>query len=463
MKRKSILIVDDELHTREALERYLHSRFDVTGAEDGATAIELLKDRDYDLVLTDLRMPGADGMSVLDATLSKAKRPPCVVFTAYGTIENAVAAVKAGAFNFVTKPVKLEQLDEVIDAALATGSASRPSLAASSPSQNPTASGRMVIGTSSAMQRIFALVRDAAPSRINILITGESGTGKEVIARAIHDASGRRGLFVPVHCAALPENLLESELFGHEKGAFTGAVELRKGRFELADGGTIFLDEIGEIEPSIQVKLLRVLETRCIERIGGHEQIHCDARLVAATNRNLKEMVAEGTFREDLYYRLEGINIEMPPLRERRDDIPDLTLRFIESAAAENDRDVSGITPQAQQILNSYCWPGNIRELRHCVERMVVLTHGDRLDVADIPEDVRDGRCGNVSRVPSGGGDAGHHSAVSVPKLKESERDLIMRTLELCGGNRTKAASQLGISRRTLLRRLRAYETSDER
>ena len=476
MKRKSILIVDDELHTREALMRYLRGRFDVTGAEDGATALELLKNHDYDLVLTDLRMPGADGMSVLEATLSKAVRPPCIVFTAYGTIENAVAAVKSGAFNFVTKPVKLSQLDEVIDAALASRAEPEPKAAdtdvAEKKAGNPTSSGEMVIGNSPAMRRVFELVRDAAPSRINILITGESGTGKEVIARAIHDASGRKGLFVPVHCAALPANLLESELFGHEKGAFTGAVERRKGRFELADGGTIFLDEIGEIEPAIQVKLLRVLESRCVERIGGHEQIRCDARLVAATNRNLAAMVAEGTFREDLYYRLEGISIEMPPLRDRREDIPELTRRFIAAAARENGRGVSGITPQAQQMLDAYSWPGNIRELKHCVERMVVLAHGDLLDVGDIPENIRAGRVVKALMAPAPAPVfAPENGPVStlmpspgvVPKLGESERELILRALELCGGNRTRAAAELGISRRTLHRRLHAYGMAGDR
>ncbi len=469
MKRKSILIVDDELHTREALMRYLRGRFDVTGAEDGAAALELLKTHDYDLVLTDLRMPGADGMSVLEATLSKASRPPCIVFTAYGTIENAVAAVKAGAFNFVTKPVKLSQLDEVIDAALASRAPSETPKAATAATaettENPTSSGEMVIGRSPAMRRVFELVRDAAPSRINILITGESGTGKEVIARAIHDASGRTGLFVPVHCAALPANLLESELFGHEKGAFTGAIERRKGRFELADGGTIFLDEIGEIEPAIQVKLLRVLESRSVERIGGHEQIHCDARLVTATNRNLAAMVAEGTFREDLYYRLEGINIEMPPLRERREDIPELTRRFIETAARENDRAVSGITPQAQRMLNAYSWPGNIRELKHCVERMVVLAHGDQLDVGDIPENIRTGHVVKALCAPvaDNAGTLPPPHSETVPKLGESERELILRALELCGGNRTRAAAELGISRRTLHRRLHAYGMAGDR
>ena len=334
MSKPEILIADDELHTREALMRYLRGRFAVTAAEDGAEAIEFLRNRDFDLVLTDLRMPGADGMGVLEAALSKAVKPECVVFSAYGSIESAVAAVKAGAYDFVPKPVRFDKLDEVIAGALAKRGARQTG----KEEKSLSASGEIVIGHSPAMQKVADLVRTAAPSRINMLLTGESGTGKEVIARAIHDASGRKGLFVPVHCAALPATLLESELFGYEKGAFTGATERHRGRFELADGGTLFLDEIGEIDPATQVKLLRVLETRTIERIGGTEEIHCDTRLVSATNRDLAAMVREGTFREDLFYRLEGVTIQMPPLRDRRDDIAPLTERFLRQAAQENER-----------------------------------------------------------------------------------------------------------------------------
>ncbi len=450
MKTASILIVDDEIHTREALTRYLRGRFEVSCAEDGAAAIELLKNNDYDLVLTDLRMPGADGMSVLDAALSKASPPACVVFSAYGTIESAVAAVKAGAFDFVPKPVKLDRLDAVIDKALAKRSGEA---APKTPEQPLSSSGAPVVGSSPAMKAIAELVRDAAPSRSNILICGESGTGKEVIARAIHDVSGRKGLFVPVHCAALSANLLESELFGHEKGAFTGAGEMRRGRFELADGGTLFLDEIGEIDLSIQVKLLRVLETKTIERVGGHEPIVCDARIVAATHRDLAEMVKEGTFREELYYRLGGIQLTMPPLRDRRVDIPALVARFIGQAAKENDRAVSSISPEAEAALTAYSWPGNIRELRHCIERMVVLARGSRLELADVPDKVLHAEPGAppVAAPPP--------SAVAAPTLEARERELIMETLAKCGGNRTLAAGKLGISRRTLHRRLKEYET----
>jgi len=456
MAKPEILIADDELHTREALMRYLRNRFSVTGAEDGAEAIELLKSRDFDLVLTDLRMPGADGMGVLEAALSKANKPECIVFSAYGTIESAVAAVKAGAFDFVPKPVRFDKLDEVIAAALAKRG-ERPGTDA--PQQSLSSSGEIVIGDSPAMKEVAELVRSAAPSRINMLLTGESGTGKEVIARAIHDASGRKGLFVPVHCAALPATLLESELFGYERGAFTGATERHRGRFELADGGTLFLDEIGEIDPSVQVKLLRVLETRTIERIGGSEEIHCDTRLVSATNRDLAEMVRQGTFREDLFYRLEGVTVRMPPLRERRSDIMPLTERFIKQAAEENGRHVTGITPEAQALLDRYDWPGNIRELRHNIERMVVLAKGDVLTVDDVPENIRN----NVSAPHREPVQTANAAPVSGGTLDDTERKLIEATLERCGGNRTRAAQELGISRRTLLRRLQEYAAEEKK
>ena len=395
---------------------------------------------------------------------SKGNHPACIVFTAYGTIEAAVAAVKAGAFDFVAKPVRLDRLDEVVNAALkhraakaapqpAEPAADAPAEAAKPVSPLP---GDIVIGDSPAMRQVEELIRQAAPSRVNIMLTGESGTGKEVIARAIHDASGRKGLFVPVHCAALPANLLESELFGYERGAFTGAEQRRKGRFELADGGTIFLDEIGEIDPSTQVKLLRVLETRTIERIGGVEPIQCDARLVSATNRDLARMVAEGTFREDLFYRLEGVSIVTPPLRERRADIPELTRRFIARAAQENDRPVSGIDDDALALLTAYDWPGNIRELKHTIERMVVLAHGTTLTAGDVPPEIRSG-----APRPAAADAATPAPTPVSERLDESERAIIERTLARCNGNRTRAAEALGISRRTLLRKLRAYAEAD--
>lgn len=446
--RPEILIVDDEHNTREALARYLKGRFSVTTAADGEMAIELLKERNFDLVLTDLRMPNADGMSVLEATRSKADRPLCILLTAYGSIGDAVAAVKQGAFDFVPKPVKLDKLEEVIDAALASRRAAAAPEAAAPETEAAGEESDLVFpvpGSADPMGRIMEMVATVAPTRSTVLLTGESGTGKEVIARLIHDRSGRTGYFVPVHCAALASTLLESELFGYEKGAFTGASERRKGRFELADHGTIFLDEIGEIDAATQVKLLRVLESRSFERVGGTETVKVDVRLIAATNRDLRKMVAEKSFREDLFYRLSVVNLELPPLRERREEIPVLIHRFIAEFARDNQREVDGIEPDALARLVHYDWPGNIRELRNCIECMVVLAKGRKLSVADIPENIREAR----PVVPEE-----KTKELTVGTFEATERELIEKALAECNGNRTAAAKLLGISRRTLHRRL---------
>ena len=446
--RPEILIVDDEHNTREALARYLKGRFSVTTAADGEMAIELLKERNFDLVLTDLRMPNADGMSVLEATRSKADRPLCILLTAYGSIGDAVAAVKQGAFDFVPKPVKLDKLEEVIDAALASRRAAAAPEAAAPETEAAGEESDLVFpvpGSADPMGRIMEMVATVAPTRSTVLLTGESGTGKEVIARLIHDRSGRTGYFVPVHCAALASTLLESELFGYEKGAFTGASERRKGRFELADHGTIFLDEIGEIDAATQVKLLRVLESRSFERVGGTETVKVDVRLIAATNRDLRKMVAEKSFREDLFYRLSVVNLELPPLRDRREEIPVLIRRFIAEFARDNQREVDGIEPDALARLVHYDWPGNIRELRNCIECMVVLAKGRKLSVADIPENIREAR----PVVPEE-----KTKELPVGTFEATERELIEKALAECNGNRTAAAKLLGISRRTLHRRL---------
>ena len=449
-EKKHLLIVDDERNTREALVRYLRNRFQVTAADDGAKAIELLMHHDYDLVLTDLRMPGADGMSVLEAVRAKASHPACILLTAYGSISDAVKAVKNGAFDFVPKPIKLDKLEEVIDAALASGSGE----SAPTGSEKSDLSPGVVLPESplDPMNTVLDKARTVAPTRSTVLLTGESGTGKEVVARFIHDHSRRSGLFVPVHCAALTATLLESELFGYEKGAFTGAVERRRGRFELADHGTIFLDEIGEIDAPTQVKLLRVLETRSFERVGGTETIKSDVRLIAATNRDLKRMVAEGTFREDLYYRLSVINLDLPPLRDRRMAIPALAKSFAREFAEENERKISGFSPEALTALENYRWPGNIRELRNCVESMVVLAGGPEIKLSDLPPE--------ILQEESSPADADSQPAEEKTPLSlaASERELIAAALARCNGNRTAAAKMLGISRRTLHRRLAEAE-----
>lgn len=344
--KKSILIADDERHTRDALERFFRRKYEVTTAEDGERAINLLKRNHYDLLLTDLNMPNADGMAVIDAALKKSPPPPCIVFTAYGSVENAIAAIKRGATDFVTKPINLEQLDHTVNKTLETQTLK---------AENQRLKKRLnsnfeiehIVAKSPQMRAIMDMVTQIAKTRSTVMITGESGTGKEVIARAIHKLSERDGAFIPVNCAALPATLLESELFGHERGSFTGALEQKKGRFELADGGTLFLDEIGEIDQLVQVKLLRVLETRTFERVGGEEPIFTDTRLISATNRDLKFLVEEGKFREDLFYRLDVININMPPLRDRLEDIPILVKRFIDEFAEFNNKHIESISHSA--------------------------------------------------------------------------------------------------------------------
>ena len=450
-ERPKILIADDEYNTREALANYLKRRYDVSTAADGGEAIELLKKQDFDLVLTDLRMPEADGMSVLGAARSKANQPVCILLTAFGSISEAVQAVKHGAFDFLAKPIKLDLLEKKIAAALA---AKQPQQTATAEKETPR---KPQVSKSSAdhspllpddprdpMSRVLATAAKAAPSRTTVLLTGESGSGKEVVARFIHDRSGRTGLFVPVHCAALTPTLLESELFGHEKDAYTGATQQRRGRFELADGGTLFLDEIGEISPETQIKLLRVLESRSFERVGGTETITVDVRVVAATNRDLKKMVAEHTFREDLYYRLAVVTLELPPLRERPMEIPLLAEKFVREFAAENQRGELKIAPELMKKLESHPWYGNIRELRNCLESMVVLSSGDTLTADDLPPQFRDLPAAVTTPEPDPGSGT----------IESNERELIARALEHCNGNITRAAQELGISRRTLHRRL---------
>lgn len=447
-KNISILLADDERGTREALGRFLRMEYDVTLAEDGQIALNLLKKNDYDLILTDIRMPGADGLSVLDFALKKSPQTPCILFTAYGSIEAAVEAMKRGAFDFVTKPVNLDQLEILINRALEAGRMKAEN-AELKKRLNSKFGVENIIGESSAMHQVIENVRQVAPTKATVSISGESGCGKELIAQALHQLSGRNGRFVAVHCAALPETLLESELFGHEKGAFTGANEQRKGRFELASGGTIFLDEIGEIPLSTQVKLLRVLEDHTFERIGGMETLSMDARVVTATNKDLEAMVREGTFREDLFYRINVINIHLPPLRERQEDIPLLVNHFLDHFARENNRNDLTVSENAMAALCAYPWPGNIRELRNCVERMVVFTRGSVIDLDNVPVNIREKITPGISKTIL---------ATSSCDLECNEKLLISRALEECGNNRTKAAEKLGISRRTLHRKLAAYD-----
>ena len=439
-----ILVVDDEKNTREGLLRALRGEYEVAEAENGLKALEWMETRHADVVLSDMKMPGMDGMALLSRLLARDPRPILIMLAAYGNIDTAVEAMKRGAYDFLAKPVNLDRLELLLKRGLsermlgAENQRLKAQLDAKYGFEN-------IIGSSGAMQEVFDVIRQVAPTRTTVLIQGESGTGKELVARALHQCSPRsQGPFVAVHCAALSPTLLESELFGHEKGAFTGATERRRGRFEMADGGTLFLDEIGEIDPSLQVKILRVLEERKFERVGGSQLVEVDVRLVAATNRDLAKMVAEGTFREDLFYRLHVVNVVLPPLREREGDLVLLAQHYLKTLSAEHGKKIKGITPEAMDALAAHAWPGNVRELRNAIERMIVLSGGDKLTVRDLPPNLR-------SPPP--------RPEVAQPGkvLREAERHLIEEALKRHKGSRTDAAAELGISRRTLHRKLNEF------
>ena len=446
-KKKTILLVEDDRNTRNGIAKLLRYKYDITVAEDGIRGINVLKKNNFDLVVTDIQMPGAGGMDILKETLKKEPSPPCILITAYGSIETAVGAIKSGAYDFISKPVNVDRMEQVFERALESKDLKEENVRLKK-RLNEKFGLDNIIGKSSKMRDVFDMVKQVSPAKSTILVTGESGTGKELIAQAIHVLSGRKGAFVPVHCAALPANLLESELFGHEKGAFTGASEKRAGRFEIADKGTIFLDEIGEIDQSVQVKLLRILETKTFERVGGMQPITTDSRIVAATNRNLPDMVKEGKFREDLFYRLDVLNVEMPPLRDRKEDIPLLVKSFIDYFAAENNKHVSGISDEVLNVFNSYNWPGNIRELRNCIERMVVLCREEVLQTGNIPINIREKISPELVE---------KNTNYKTLNIESNERTLIIQALDETDGNRTIAAEKLGISRRTLHRKLNEY------
>ena len=440
----SILIVDDEKHTREGLQLALEDTYDVYLASNADQAFNLLDSQPFDVVLTDLRMSGKSGMKVIDEALSQSHKPICIMMTAYGNVETAVEAMKRGAFDFLTKPVNLERLEILIKRALNSKKIK---------SENRVLHQRLdrkfsfqgIIGNSDALKAVIDRVQLVAPSRATVLLEGETGTGKELIAQSIHQNSDRsRKPFLVVNCAALPASLLESELFGHERGAFTGAVGKRIGRFEAVHGGTLFLDEIGEIDASTQIKLLRFLETRTFERVGSIKSISVDVRLVCATNRDLMAHVERGDFREDLYYRLNVVSITLPPLRERKEDIFLLLDHFLGLYAKENGVNIPQIDPGALKILQGYGWPGNIRELRNFAENAVVLHRGGTVTEYNLDHRFFDGN----SAVTIDPGRAANLS------MKENEKRLLSQALVKAKGNRTKAARLMGISRRTLHRKL---------
>ena len=457
--RLTVLVVDDEKNTREGLGRALRRDYEVVLAESADAAIQTLGERPVDVMLSDVRMPGMDGLGLLREARRLHPDLVVIMLTAYGSVETAVEAMKVGAADFLTKPVNLDHLDITISKAVRQRALE---------SENRALKSRLdskfglenIVGSSPAMERLFDIVRQAAPTQATVLIEGASGTGKELVAQAIHRLSARAaGPFVAVHCAALSSSLLESELFGHEKGAFTGAVVQRKGRFEMAHGGTLFLDEISEIEPSVQVKLLRVLEERRFERVGGVDTVDVDIRIIAATNRDLRKYVEEGKFREDLFYRLDVVEIKMPPLKERGGDIALLCNRFMKEFAEVNARPVSRFAPEAAAILQAYSWPGNVRELRNTLEKMVVLARGDTLTAEDVPANIRDeARLNGVSGVSAAPAPAPAADFAPTESLAEVEKRKILAALDAAGGNRSKAAIALGISRRTLHRKLNEWK-----
>ncbi|MFP6855147.1 MAG: sigma-54 dependent transcriptional regulator, partial [Opitutales bacterium] len=380
----SILIVDDELYTREGLAQALEENFEVYQAGNADEAFNLMEAERFDVILTDLRMAGPSGMSVVDAAVKQPHSPVCIMMTAYGEVQTAVEAMKRGAFDFLPKPVNLEKLELLIKRALGSREIVEENISLHQ-RLDRTFGFDDILGKSAALEQVLERVRLIAPAKTTVLLQGETGTGKELIAQAIHQNSPRsRDPFVPVHCAALATNLLESELFGHEKGAFTGAVERRIGRFEASAGGTLFLDEIGEIDPSTQVKLLRFLETFTIERLGSMDPIKLDVRLVCATNRNLEKMVEADEFREDLFYRLNVVTIDLPPLRQRKEDITILLDHFMNEFAKENNLERPPLSEKSVRILSEYHWPGNARELRNFCEKMVILKRGDTITEYDL-------------------------------------------------------------------------------
>lgn len=449
--KPTVLIVDDEKPTRDGLRTALEEKYETFVAKDATEAARLMQDVPPDAVLTDLRMAGEDGMAVIDRALKLSPQPVCIMMTAYGDVETAVKAMNKGAYWFLQKPVDLRQVEILLERGLKARSTEKEVVALKTRLDRKFSLGE-VIGSSAALTQAIDQVRTVAPSNATVLLLGETGTGKELFAQMIHQASPRaKGPFVAVHCAAIPANLLESELFGHERGAFTGANERRIGRFEFADGGTLFLDEIGEIDATTQIKLLRFLETRSVERLGSHKPVSLDLRLVCATNRDLRQMVAEGKFREDLFYRLSVVPLRLPSLRERRDDIPLLLNHYLKKFAAENNVTEAKLSSATLATLVQYNWPGNIRELRNSCENLAVLRAGKTVEVADL--DVRFTQPAPVARsvvTPSTLG-------VMTPGVfdrEQNEKNLLRQALASAAGNRTKAAEALGISRRTLHRKL---------
>jgi len=448
---ETILIVDDEKNYLVVLSAFLSEEgYETMTAEEGQEALEILETADIDLVLTDMKMPSMDGIELLRRIKKKSPDLPLVVMTAYGTVEKAVEAMQQGAFNFIQKPFLNETLKQIVDNAVATYRVVKENRRLVEALEERYRFDN-IVGKSKPLQDVFDVVQKVAHTKATVLITGESGTGKELIAKAIHFNSPRRDKpFVAVSCAALSETLLESELFGHEKGAFTGAIAVKKGRFELADGGTLFLDEIGEVPVPVQVKLLRVLEEMRFERVGGAKTITADVRLIAATNRTLKAEVEQGSFREDLYFRLNVVHIELPPLRERAEDIPLLAAHFIQKYGREANREDMTVSPEAMRFFYNHRWPGNVRELEHAIERAALLSSGNEITLDDLPKDLV---TFSDLEVPMD-----WQKLSNLPETLDSiEKRLIQKALALSNNVQSRAANLLGIPRANLQYRLKKH------
>ena len=450
--KRNILVVDDEKYIREGLVAALElDGYNGLQAENGVQAWKMVNDQTIDMVITDLRMPDMGGAELLKRIYTTYPTIPVVVLTGHGTIEDAVTAMQNGAVDFLTKPVNLDHLSVLIKRSLAGKDLAEKNreLKAELENLKKKSGYTSIIGKSQKVLKLIETIQQIAPSRASVLITGESGVGKELVADAIVNYSDRRDKpFVKVHCAALNANLLESELFGHVKGAFTGAVSDKKGRFELADGGTIFLDEIGEIDPTTQIKLLRVLQEREFERVGGEKTIKTDVRVIAATNRNLEEEIRNGRFREDLYYRLNVVNLPVPPLRERKEDIFLLSTSFLNEFCKENRKEIDGFSNEARSAIAGYDWPGNIRELRNCVESAVVMCRGNQIELNDLPPSVSRASRNDTIEIELG------------TNMDEAEKRIILSTVAWCKGNKSKAADVLGLGRKTIIRKMQEYEAT---
>lgn len=449
----TVLIIDDEENIRNGLAANFELEdYEVKTASNGKDGLDLVAKGDIDLVITDLRMDGISGEEVVKRVTTETPGIPVIVLTGHGSIDAAVDAMKSGAYDFLTKPLNLDQLNLIVKRALENRELSLQHKLLKEEVES-SAYLEQMIGRSSEMQKVFSMIKKVAPAKASVLITGESGVGKELVANAIHNLSGRKDkAFIKVHCAALSESLLESELFGHEKGAYTGADSMQKGRFELAHGGTIFLDEIGEINQNVQIKILRVLQEKTFERVGGEKSISVDVRIVAATNKNLEEEVKAGRFREDLYYRLNVVHLKVPSLKERKDDLPLLIDSFIKKFSTENEKEIIGIDSKAKAALLKYDWPGNIRQLQNCIESAVVMSNGKQIKLEDLPLSVSEYTGQESISIPMG------------ISLEDAEKIIIMQNLSVNKGNKSKTADILGIGRKTLHRKLNEYgmELSDD-